>query len=127
MSKKVDPERRALGEKMFEAVYGGVVPIPPKERQDEFFDFTIENLFSEVWSRDSLSIRDRRLVAMGIMAALGEDGTFEIQLKAAISKGELNKQQIKDLMVFLTQYVGFPRATRMLPAAWRAYDAIDKA
>jgi 4-carboxymuconolactone decarboxylase len=68
-----------------------------------------------------MSIRDRRLVAMGVMAALGEADTFEIQMRAAIKNGELNEDQIKDLLVFLTQYVGFPRTTRLLAAVRKIF------
>ena len=113
-------EKRKRGEEMFEAVYGGVVPAPqggPEE--DEFFRFTIDHLFAEVWSRNKMSVRDRRLVAMGVMAALGEKDTFEIQLRAALKNGELKEDQLMDLLVFLTQYVGFPRTTHLLFAVKR--------
>ena len=112
-----DEARRKRGEALFNKVYGGVVPVPPPEWQDDFFFFTLDYLFSEVWARDSMSIRDRRLVAMGVMAAVGEAETFEIQLKAAFANNEINEDQLKDLLVFLTQYVGFPRTTRLLMAA----------
>lgn len=107
-------DRRKRGEEMFEAVYGGVVPVPQGEARDEFFHFTLDTLFAEVWSRNSMSIRDRRLVAMGVMAALGEKETFEIQLRAALKNGELVTEQLKDLLIFLTQYIGYPRTTHLL-------------
>jgi len=109
-------DKRKRGEELFNEVYGGTVPIPPGAYQDKFFAFTVDHLFAEVWSRNSMSVRDRRLVAIGVMAALGESDTFEIQVRAALGKGELTEAQLEDLLVFLTQYVGFPRTTRMLAA-----------
>ncbi len=112
-------ERRQRGIKMFEEVYGGVVPFPPKEYHDDFLFLTIDQLFSEVWSRPEMSVRDRRLVAMGVIAALGEATTFEIQVRAALKKGELSRKQVEELLIFLPYYVGYPRATSMRAVAMK--------
>src|SRR5579884_1213953 len=97
----IDPARRERGLKMFEEVYGGVVPVPPPDRRGDFFYQTIDQLFAETWSRPNMSIRDKRLVALGAVAAMGETEMFEIQLRAALKKGELTKAQVEDLVIFL--------------------------
>ena len=111
---ETDTKRRERGLKMFEEVYGGVVPVPPPEHRGAFFWQTIDQLFSETWSRPNMSIRDRRLVALGAVAALGETEMFEIQLRAAIKKGELTKAQVEDLVLFLPAYISYPRTSRIL-------------
>ncbi len=117
-----DEERRALGLKMFEEVYGGVVPVPPPERRGAFFNQTIDQLFAEVWSKPALSIRDRRLVTLGAVAALGEGDMFEIQLRAALTKGEFTRQQVEDLVMFLPAYVGYPRTSKVLAIMYRVFE-----
>ena len=107
-------ERRQRGLKMFEEVYGGVVPVPPPEHRGAFFWQTIDQLFSETWSRPNMSIRDRRLVALGAVAALGETEMFEIQMRAAVKKGELTEAQIEDLVLFLPAYISYPRTSKIL-------------
>ncbi len=109
-------ERRARGKKVFEEVYGGVVPLPPDSDSLSFMQMLLDQTFAEVWSREALSIRDRRLIVMGVLAALGEDAPFVIQMKAALLKKELSAEQIKEIPVFLAHYVGFPRASRLFQA-----------
>jgi 4-carboxymuconolactone decarboxylase len=110
-------ERRALGKKVFEDVYGGVVPLPPNSDSVGFLQVLLDQSFAEIWSRDALSIRDRRLIVIGVLAALGEDSPFVIQMKTALVKNELTAEQVREIPVFLSHYVGFPRAARMFQAA----------
>jgi 4-carboxymuconolactone decarboxylase len=112
--------RRARGKKVFEDVYGGVVPLPPNADSVGFLQALLDQTFAEVWSREALSIRDRRLIVMGVLAALGEDAPFVIQLKAALLKNELTAEQVREIPTFLAHYVGFPRASRMFQAVTAA-------
>jgi len=109
-------ERRARGKQVFEQVYGGVVPLPPNSDSSGFMQLLLDQTFAEVWSREALSIRDRRLIVMGVLAALGEDAPFVIQMKAALLKQELTAEQVREIPAFLAHYVGFPRAARLFQA-----------
>ena len=63
-------ERRKRGIEMLEKVYAGDVVVPPEG--NTFTDLIVEQLFAEVWSRDVLSVRDRRLLlATGIAVQAG--------------------------------------------------------
>ena len=96
-----DSERRARGLEMIKKVYAGDVVTPPEG--NAFTDVMLEQLFAEVWSRDVLSIRDRRLLLMGIIAEKGEAMTFGIQAKAALKNGELTPTEIRELMLMIEQ------------------------
>ncbi|MGI9293944.1 MAG: carboxymuconolactone decarboxylase family protein [Pseudomonadales bacterium] len=105
-------ERRAKGLEMLNKVYAGDVVVP-----DEGYaltDVMLEQLFAEVWSRDVLSIRDRRLLLLGIIAEKGETMTFGIQAKAALKNGELSAEELRELLLMIAQYSGYPRAASML-------------
>ncbi len=54
-----DSERRERGLEMIKKVYAGDVVVPPAG--NVFTDVMLEQVFAEVWARDVLSIRDRRL------------------------------------------------------------------
>jgi 4-carboxymuconolactone decarboxylase len=116
--------RRALGKKMFDEVYGGVVPLPKNADEAEFLKVLLDQSFGEVWARDVLSIRDRRMMVIGVLAALGEQSPFVIQMKTALLKGELSEEQIKEIPVFLSHYVGFPRAGKLFVAMVEAGIAV---
>ena len=85
-----------------------------------FTDIMLEQLFAEVWTRDVLSMRDRRLLLLGAIAALGEQTTFGVQSKAAIKNGELNAEQLREVLVFLVHYVGYPRAAGLIGTVEKA-------
>lgn len=107
--------RRERGIAKFNEVYAGDLPVPP-EGQLAFFDLMIAQLFGEVWTRTELSQRDRRLVTMGVIAALGERDTFCVQVKAAIKNGELTPTQVREMLIHLAQYAGYPRVAGLLMA-----------
>ena len=107
-----DAERRARGLEMLAKVYAGDVVTPPEGFA--FSDVMLEQLFAEVWSRDVLSIRDRRLLLLGIIAEKGEPMTFGIQVKAALKNGELAPDEVRELLLMIAQYAGYPRAAALL-------------
>jgi 4-carboxymuconolactone decarboxylase len=107
-----DSERRARGLEMIDKVYAGDVVVP--DEGYAFTDVMLEQLFAEVWTRDVLSIRDRRLLMLGIIAEKGEAALFGIQCKAALKNGELDAEQLRELLLMIAQYSGYPRAASML-------------
>lgn len=108
-----DPDRRKRGAEMLAKVYAGDVVVPP-EGQNAFADLMVEQLFAEVWTRPALTVRERRLLIMGVIAALGESMTWKIQVKAALKNGELTPDQAREALLQLTQYIGYPRAAGLL-------------
>lgn len=107
-----EQERRARGEEMIKEVYAGDVVTPPEGYA--FTDVMLRQLFAEVWTRDTLSMRDKRILLLGIIAEKGEATTFKIQLKASLKRGEMNAEEARELLLFIAQYAGYPRAASML-------------
>ena len=101
--------RRKRGIDKYQEVYCGDLPLP-EEGDVPFFDVMVEQLFGEVWTRPELSLRDRRLITMGVIAALGERDTFCIQVRSAVKNGELSPVQVREILIHLAQYIGYPRA-----------------
>lgn len=101
----MDELRRKGLEKMNE-VYSWEMP---NIEGDGFFDLTVDHLFGSIWTRPGLSMRDKRLMTLAVVTALGEQGLAEIQVNAALANGELTEEELKEMAIFLTQYVGFPR------------------
>jgi 4-carboxymuconolactone decarboxylase len=106
-------ERRERGAERIREVYAGDVKTPPAGAS-QFADIMLEQLFAEVWTREVLSMRDRRLLLLGAIAALGERDTFAIQVRAALKNDELTPEQAREVLIFLVHYVGYPRAAGLL-------------
>jgi len=74
----------------------------------------LETLFGTVWADETLSIRDRRLLLLGAIAAQGDETTLTIQIRSALKRGELTQTQMDAAVIFLTHYVGYPKGSLML-------------
>jgi 4-carboxymuconolactone decarboxylase len=85
----------------------------PNIEGDEYFDLTVDHLFGRIWTRPGLSMRDKRLMTLAVVTALGEQGLSEIQVNAALENGDLSEEEIKEVAIFLTHYVGFPRGSAL--------------
>ena len=108
-----DAERRARGAAKMTEVYAGDVAVPPEGASD-FADLMLKQLFAEVWTRDPLPVRDRRLLIMGVIAGMGESMTWKIQAKSALKNGELSPEQLREVLIQLAQYAGYPRVAGLI-------------
>jgi 4-carboxymuconolactone decarboxylase len=51
---------------------------------------------------------------MGIIAEKGETMTFGIQAKAALKREELTPDELREFLLMIAQYAGYPRAAALL-------------
>jgi len=102
-------EKRQRGLDMMGQVYGWEVGDGP----GDFFGITVDHLFAEIWTRPGLSVRDRRLLLIGVLAGQGLDDVLGIQLPAALGNGELSPDELREIAIFLTHYVGWPLGARL--------------
>ena len=65
-----DDKRWDVGIETFKRVHGDVLPAPPKELAGDFGIMCIEQQFGEVWSCTVMSVRDRRIAVLGILACV---------------------------------------------------------
>ncbi|WP_102141524.1 carboxymuconolactone decarboxylase family protein [Mycobacterium hubeiense] len=80
----------------------------PNIEGDAYFDLTVDHLFGSIWTRPGLSMRDKRIMTLSVVTALGLQDLSEVQVNAALENGELTEDELKEMAVFLTHYVGFP-------------------
>jgi 4-carboxymuconolactone decarboxylase len=99
----MDELRRKGLEKMNE-VYAWEMPDMP----GEFFALTVDHLFGRIWTRPGLSMRDKRLMTLSVVTALGLQDLTEVQVNAALQNEELTEDELREMAIFLTHYVGFP-------------------
>lgn len=88
---------------------GEVYDFQVSDGPGDFFGYTVEHLFGDVWEREGLSLRDRRLLLIGLMVAEGLDGTLGIQLDSGLAKGDLSAADLREIVIFLSHYAGWPK------------------
>ena len=103
-STDMSPARKAGLEKMTE-VYGWEVSDGP----GDFFGLTVDHLFAEIWNRPGLSNRDRRLLLIGLCIGSGQEDVLDIQIPAAMGNDELDDEQLREIVIFMAHYAGWPR------------------
>lgn len=70
----------------------------------------IENIFGELYANSSLSPRDRQLMTLGILVALGDcEPQLVFHVQAARNAG-IEVQDIMEIFLHASAYVGVPRA-----------------
>jgi 4-carboxymuconolactone decarboxylase len=74
----------------------------------------VEHQFGDVWADSKISIRDKRLMVLGLTAMLGRSDLFEIQIAGAIVNGELTDEQLAEIPRFILFYAGAGNTTAML-------------
>jgi 4-carboxymuconolactone decarboxylase len=103
----MDELRRKGLEKMNE-VYAWEMPDVP----GEFFALTVEHLFGRIWTRPGLSMRDRRMMLIAVLTTLNQEELLEVQVNAVLQNGELTREELREMAIFLTHYVGFPLGSK---------------
>ena len=103
------PELRARGLRKMEEVYG----FDMTDGTGDFFAYTADHLFADIWSRPGLSDRDRRLLLIGLRSGQGAADVLGIQIPAAHASGDLDDAALREIVVFLSHYAGWPQGARL--------------
>ena len=103
-------ELRKKGLEKMNEVYGWEMP---NIEGDPYFDLTVDHLFGTIWSRPGLSMRDKRIMTLTAVTAIGNRDLAEIQINAALLNEELTQTELKEMAVFLTHYLGFPLGSKL--------------
>ena len=101
-------------DKLREVYAGDVVDLP--EGTMAFNDVMLRSLFAEVWDRDVLDIRSRRLLLMGVIVAAGQVDTWRIQARAALRRRELTPDELRETLIMLAPYAGYPNVAGLVVA-----------
>jgi 4-carboxymuconolactone decarboxylase len=108
-------ERRAAGMAKMQEIYG--FSVDPDAKPGDYTAMMVDQLFGSVWTRSALDTRDRRLLTVGVLAALGQNDLLDLQCESALARDELTEEQLREVVIHLTHYIGWPLSTGMNQAA----------
>jgi 4-carboxymuconolactone decarboxylase len=106
-------------------VYG--FSVDPADVPGDYTAITVDHLFGTIWTRPGLELRERRLLTIGTLAALGLADLLEIQFSCALERDELDEEGVREVVIHLTHYVGWPLSTTLSASAERAIAARRRA
>ncbi|MCX4815249.1 carboxymuconolactone decarboxylase family protein [Streptomyces sp. NBC_01239] len=112
---------RKLGlETMFSVVTDAAPPQDADLRDgalgDELVEIGLVNVWAQLWAREGLSRRDRSLVTLGILIALGAEDELSSHVRIGQRNG-LTENEITEVIYHASGYAGFPRAMAARKAA----------
>uniref|UniRef100_UPI0036F252E5 4-carboxymuconolactone decarboxylase n=1 Tax=Aeromicrobium massiliense TaxID=1464554 RepID=UPI0036F252E5 len=118
-----DADRHASGMKVRRAVLGdahvdranaGIIDLTR-----EFQDMITRYAWGEIWTRPGLQRRDRSLITMTALVALGHHEELAMHVRAARRNG-LSVDEIKELLLQTAIYCGVPAANTAFRIATQA-------
>lgn len=84
----------------------------------EWQDFITEQAWGAVWARPGLSLRERSLITVALLTALGCDGELPLHVRGAITNG-LTPEEIREVIMHTSVYAGVPLANTAMHVAAR--------
>ncbi|MFG1923312.1 carboxymuconolactone decarboxylase family protein [Cryptosporangium sp. NPDC048952] len=83
---------------------------------EDLVEIGLVNVWAQLWAREGLERRDRSLVTLGILIALGLDDELKNHVRIARTNG-LTEDEIAEVIYHAAGYAGFPRAMAARKAA----------
>lgn len=86
----------------------------------DFQRWITENVWGDLWARPGLETRERSLLTISILAALGHE-ELELHLEAAQNTG-VTTTEITEALLHVAVYAGVPAANRAFRVVKRIYE-----
>lgn len=90
----------------------------------DFQAFVTEYAWGAVWTREGLSRRDRSLLNLGMLTALGKPNELKLHLRGALTNG-LSREEIREALMQSAVYCGVPAALEAFRVAREVFGEID--
>jgi len=124
------PDLRARGLRAMRDALPGVFPEGDFDLRDgrlgeDLVEIGLTSVWGALWARDGLGRRERSLVTLGILIALGAESELRTHLRIARTNG-LTADEIAEVIYHCAGYAGFPRATAARSVAREALETNDK-
>lgn len=113
-------ERRAAGERVRRAVLGDA-HVTRAAKAETALDAPFQALITEgawgtVWASDAISRRERSMLTLALLAALGNFEELEMHLRACARTGA-SQSDVAEVFQHVAIYAGVPRANQALKIA----------
>lgn len=117
-------DRKATGEAVRRSVLGDA-HVDRAQAATTGFDAPFQDLITEgawgtVWASDAISARDRSMLTLALLAALGNYDEIPMHIRATAQTGA-TPQDVREAFQHVAIYAGVPRANHALKLARQTY------
>ncbi len=113
--------RKVLGDKHVNNAVANTTPF-----NTEFQTLITEAAWGSVWSRNTIPLRERSMLTIALLAALGQDDEVAMHVRATRNTGA-SKEDIKEALLHVAIYAGVPAANHAFKIAAKAYAELEAA
>ncbi|MGO7133414.1 4-carboxymuconolactone decarboxylase [Rhizobium leguminosarum] len=89
-----------------------------------FQELITEAAWGHVWSRPALTKRERSIVTIALLAALGQDDEVAMHVRATANTGA-TREDICEALLHVAIYAGVPAANHAIKIAKQAFEQMD--
>lgn len=91
-----------------------------------FQELITEGAWGSVWSRPTWTLRERSMVTIALLAALGQDDEVAMHVRATANTGA-TREDIREALLHVAIYAGVPAANHAIKIAKRVFEEMDAA
>lgn len=110
----MEVRRKVLGDEHVDAASARITDL-----DRDFQRWITENVWGQLWTRPGLELRERSIVTIAILGALGHE-ELELHLRAAKNIG-VSQTEITEALLHVAVYGGVPNANRAFKVATTVY------
>ena len=97
--------------------------------QKTSFDEPFQNLITEsawgtVWANDTISLRERSMITLALLAATGNFDEIPMHIRATANTGA-SKEDIREAFMHVAIYAGVPKANHAFKIAKKVFEDMD--
>jgi 4-carboxymuconolactone decarboxylase len=85
-----------------------------------FIDFITSGVWASVWGRPNLTPRERSLITIALLAALGHHEEVALHVRATRNTGA-SEEDVREALLHVAAYAGVPAANAAIAVAKRVY------
>ncbi len=89
-----------------------------------FQDLITEAAWGHVWSRDRITPRERSMLTIALLAALGNFEEVAMHIRATANTGA-TREDVMEALLHVAIYAGVPRANHAIKIAKETFDAME--
>ena len=113
--------RRVLGDAHVDRAEAKKTPF-----DQPFQELITEAAWGHVWSRDTITPRERSMLTIALLAGLGNFEELAMHLRATRNTGA-SREDVLDALLHVAIYAGVPRANHAIKVAKDVFEEIDNA
>jgi 4-carboxymuconolactone decarboxylase len=98
---------------------------PAAQLAPDFYHYVAASAFGMIWSRPGLALRDRSLVTVAQLAALGRTDELRAHLAGALNVG-ISREELVEVLMQTAVYAGVPAANEALTVAAAVFGVGDQ-